>query len=91
VRAVRFSEQTNPSHSGTPKRKPPPISLNDYSQLLLRGLAGRFGFEHLLAAHVNFDLLWLGLGLLGELDNWVLGSIRADIQPVPAVAPALEP
>src|ERR1700730_6014040 len=48
----------------TPKRKPPPISLNDHSQLLLRGLAGSLGFEHLLAAHVNFDLPWLCLGLL---------------------------
>jgi len=36
--------------------------------LVLRGLAGSLGFEGLLAAHVNFDLLGLGFGLLGEPD-----------------------
>ena len=36
--------------------------------LVLRGPARDFGFEGLLAAHVNFDLLGLGLGLLGELN-----------------------
>src|ERR1700681_4717968 len=34
--------------------------------LVLRGPAGSLGFEGLLAAHVNFDLLGLGFGLLGE-------------------------
>jgi hypothetical protein len=35
---------------------------------VLRGLAGRFGFESLLAAHVNFDLLGFGFRLFCELD-----------------------
>ena len=35
---------------------------------VLRGPAGRLCFEGLFAAHVNFDLLGLGFGLLGEVD-----------------------
>jgi hypothetical protein len=34
--------------------------------LVLRGLGDRLGFEDLLAANVNLDLLGLGFGLLGK-------------------------
>src|SRR5260370_3301263 len=44
--------------------KPPPISLTSY--LVLCGLAVRLGFESLLAANINLDLLGLGFGLLGQ-------------------------
>src|SRR5260370_2802513 len=46
--------------------KPPPISLTSY--LVLCGLAVRLGFESLLAANINLDLLGLGFGLLGQAD-----------------------
>src|SRR5271165_2855809 len=36
--------------------------------LVLCGLARSFGFESLLAANINLDLLGLGFGLLGEVD-----------------------
>ena len=36
--------------------------------LVLRGLAGSYGFKGLLAANINFDLRGLGFGLLGEVD-----------------------
>jgi hypothetical protein len=35
---------------------------------VLPGLAGRYGFEALLAANIHFDLRGLGFGLLGEVD-----------------------
>src|SRR6476620_1686495 len=38
------------------------------SSLLLRGLAVSLGFESLLAADINLDLLGLGFGLLGKGD-----------------------
>src|SRR2546421_11564791 len=46
--------------------KPPPVSLTSY--LALGGLAVDFGFEGLIAANINLDLLGLGFRLLGQID-----------------------
>ena len=66
--------------------RPPPISLSSCS----RNLAVNFGFEALLAANIDLDLLRLGFGLLGEVDlqhalvvvgahlSWINGTGRRE-------------
>ena len=61
----------------------PPISLA--LLMVLRCLAGSLGlgtlgFERLFAVHVDFDLLGLGFGLLGQLDlQYALVVVGADL------------